>query len=31
VTFKNGKSSVSANNPDLGEAIEEVEMEHKGN
>ena len=28
--FKEDKLSISANNPDLGEAIEEVEMEYKG-
>ena len=28
--FKEDKLSVSANNPDLGEATEEVEMEYKG-
>jgi DNA polymerase-3 subunit beta len=28
--FANGKLSISANNPDLGEAVEEVEADYKG-
>jgi DNA polymerase III sliding clamp (beta) subunit (PCNA family) len=28
--FSDGKVSISANNPDLGEAVEEVEAEYKG-
>jgi DNA polymerase-3 subunit beta len=28
--FLDGKISISANNPDLGEAVEEVEVEYKG-
>jgi DNA polymerase-3 subunit beta len=28
--FANGKLSISANNPDLGEAVEEVDAEYKG-
>ena len=28
--FANGKLSISANNPDLGEAIEEVDADYKG-
>jgi DNA polymerase-3 subunit beta len=28
--FKEDKVSISANNPDLGEAVEEVEAEYKG-
>ena len=28
--FKPDKLSISANNPDLGEAIEEVDMDYKG-
>jgi DNA polymerase-3 subunit beta len=28
--FSEGKISISANNPDLGEAVEEIEAEYKG-
>ncbi len=28
--FKDGKLAISANNPDLGEAVEEIEMDYKG-
>lgn len=28
--FRDGKLAISANNPDLGEAVEELEMEYKG-
>jgi DNA polymerase-3 subunit beta len=28
--FSDGKVSISANNPDLGEAVEEIEAEYKG-
>jgi DNA polymerase-3 subunit beta len=28
--FSDGKISISANNPDLGEAVEEIEAEYKG-
>jgi len=28
--FSNGKVSISANNPDLGEAVEDIEAEYKG-
>ena len=28
--FANGKLSISANNPDLGEAVEEVDADYKG-
>ena len=30
IDFSDGKTSISANNPDLGEAVEEVEAEYKG-
>jgi DNA polymerase-3 subunit beta len=28
--FSDGKVSISANNPDLGEAVEDIEAEYKG-
>ena len=28
--FSDGKVSISANNPDLGEAVEEIEAEYRG-
>jgi DNA polymerase III sliding clamp (beta) subunit (PCNA family) len=29
--FADGRVSISANNPDLGEAVEEIEAEYRGN